>query len=147
MTAMRARDRQAASGLAADFKNEPQPAIRAWILRALAAVPVSRGAAVMSAALHDNSALVRLAAAEALARTSGAEAVAQLAAALETESNPGVRHAITDCLGSIKTADSAAALQRALAQDSDANVRAQAARSLRRHGERVGRARKVSGAP
>jgi hypothetical protein len=134
MASIRARDPKAAPGLAAGFASEPQAGIRAWILRGVAALAAPQGPALFQAGLQDPSPLVRLAAAEALAKTGGAAAVADLSAALAGEKNPGVRHTIVAELGSIKTAASAAALQQALSSDPDAVVRIEAARSLRRHG-------------
>ena len=135
MASIRARDPQGAPALASRFAGETEPSIRAWILRGTAALDAARGAALARTGLQDPSPLVRMAAVEALAAASGADAVADLSALLDGgEANPGVRHAAVSALGSIKTPASAAALQKALGEDADANVRVQAARSLRRHG-------------
>jgi HEAT repeat protein len=134
MASIRARDPRAVPGLAAAFGAETEGSIRAWIVRGAAALGAPQGPALFQTALQDPSPLVRMAAVEALAKTQGAKAVPDLAAALAAETNAGVRHAIVAGLGSIRTAASAAALRQALTGDNDPNVRIQAARSLRRHG-------------
>jgi len=139
MASIRARDPKAAPALAAQFGSETQPGIRAWLVRGVAGLDAAGGAVLARKALSDASPLVRMAAAEALAKADGAKAVPDLAAALAGEKNAGVRHNIVSWLGEIKTAASRAALQQALAGDSDPNVRVQAARSLQRHGSSVAR--------
>jgi HEAT repeat protein len=142
MASIRARDPQAVPALTAQFAGEPQPSIRAWIVRGVAALGAPQGPALFQSALQDSSPLVRMAAVEALAKSSGAGAVPDLTALLAAENNAGVRHAAAAALGSIKTPASAAALQQALGEDADPNVRIQAARSLRRHGAAGKRAAK-----
>ena len=134
LASIRARDPKAAPGLIAQFAVETEPGIRAWIVRGTAGLDVPTGAVLARKALSDASALVRMAAAEALVKADGPDAVADLAAALAGETNAGVRHNIVSWLGSIKTGAARAALQQALAGDSDPNVRIQAARSLQRLG-------------
>ena len=136
MAVIRARDPLAGPGLAARFDAESQPAIRAWIVRGVAALGAPRGERFFRRALRDPSALVRLAAVEASAKSAGAQAVPELSAALAAETNAGVRHGIMAALGAIDTPESAAALQSAQTGDRDANVRAQAAQGLRQHRER-----------
>jgi HEAT repeat protein len=134
MVSIRARDPRAGAGLAAQFAAEPQAGIRAWIVRGVAQLKAPEAPALCRTALQDRSALVRLAAVEALADASGPDAVADLAAVLEGETNAGVRHAAVERLGAIATPASEAVLAQALNGDEDANVRVQAARSLQRHG-------------
>lgn len=132
--AVRAKNAAAAPALAAGFAAEPSPAVRAALVRGVAALDPVRGAALAKAALTDPLPVVRLAAAEALALSSGAAAVPDLVAALAAETNAGVRHTIVFWLGSFKTPAARAALAQALGNDADPNVRVQAARALQRHG-------------
>jgi hypothetical protein len=132
MTSIRARDPKAASGLAAQFDSEIQPGIRAWIVRGAAILSARRGATLARKALQDASPLVRMAASEALANADGVKAVPDLTAALAAEKNAGLRDNIVFWLGSINSPAAVAALQSALAGDSDPNVRVQAARALQR---------------
>ena len=134
MAIMRARDPKAAPRLAARFDGETQPAIRAWLVRGAAALDARRGAVLARKALQDANPMVRLAAAEALAKADGVKAVADLSTALAGEKNPGVRHGIVARLGAIKSPAAVAALQSALSGDPDPSVRLQAARSLQRQG-------------
>ncbi|MDE2510367.1 MAG: HEAT repeat domain-containing protein [Elusimicrobia bacterium] len=139
MASIRARDPKAGPDLAARFDAEPEPGIRAWIVRGAAVVKAPQGPALFKKALGDPSALVRLAAAEAMAQTQGAAAAGDLAAALASEANAGVRHTIAFWLGTMKVPAAEAALSAALSGDADANVRAEAARSLKRTGGRAAR--------
>lgn len=139
MASIRARDPKAVPDLAARFAAEPVASIRAWIVRGVASLGGSPDPSFFRLALQDSSAMVRMTAAQALAQTQGASAVADLSAALAGEINAGVRHAIVAELGAIKTPASVAALQQALAGDADPNVRIQAARSLKQHGTRAAR--------
>ncbi|MDE2141255.1 MAG: HEAT repeat domain-containing protein [Elusimicrobia bacterium] len=139
MASIRARDPKAGADLAARFDAEPAAGIRAWIVRGEAALKAPQGPALFKKALADASPLVRAAAAEALAQSQGAVAVPDLAAALAAEANAGVRLTITFWLGTMKTPASSSALGRALVGDADANVRVQAARSLKQHGTREAR--------
>ena len=134
MALIRARDAKAGPELAARFDAEPQPGIRAWIVRGEGVLKAAEGPALFKKALGDTSAIVRLAAVDALAQTVGPSSVADLNAAMAVETSAGVRHTIASWLGTFKTAASRTALQQALTGDKDPNVRVQAARSLKQHG-------------
>ena len=134
LASIRARDPKAAPGLIVQFAVEPEPGIRAWILRAVAALKAPQGPALFQTGLRDGSPLVRMAAVEVLAGAQGAAAVPDLAAALAGEANAGVRNTIVFWLGTIKTPASTAALRQALSADADPNVRVEAARSLKQQG-------------
>lgn len=139
MASIRARDQKAGADFAARFDAEPEPGIRAWIVRGEGVLKAPQGPALFKKALGDSSALVRLAAAEAMAQVQGAAAAGDLAAALASEANAGVRHAIVFWLGTMKVPAAEAALSGALSGDADANVRVEAARALKRHGTRGAR--------
>lgn len=139
MTSMRARDPKAVPDLAARFAVEPVASIRAWIVRAVSRLDAKGGLALLESGLQDRNPEVRIAAAEALGKLGGAEAAADLAAALGAETNSGVRAGIAFWLGTFKDAASALALGQALAADPDPNVRVQAAQSLKRYGTRAAR--------
>lgn len=132
--AVRSRDAKAASALIANFSSEPTPAVRAALVRGVARLDGSRGGALARVALLDSQPFVRMAAAEALVQSQGDGAVGDLIAALGSETNDGVRHAIVGWLGGFKTAAARMALQQAISSDPNPNVRLQAARSLKRQG-------------
>ncbi len=131
MASIRARDPRAGADLAARFDAEPEPGIRAWIVRGAAVIKAPQGPALFKKALGDPSALVRLAAVEAMAQAQGAAAAGDLASALTGETSAGVRNTIVFWLGTMKVPAAEAALSGALTGDADANVRVQAARSLK----------------
>ncbi|MDE2141054.1 MAG: HEAT repeat domain-containing protein [Elusimicrobia bacterium] len=139
MASIRARDPKAGADLAARFAGEAEPGIRAWIVRGEAVLKAPQGPTLFKRALADASPLVRAAAVEALAQSQGAAVAPDLAVALTSETNAGVRLTIAFWLGTMTTPASSSALGRALAGDADANVRVQAARSLKQHGTREAR--------
>lgn len=144
-TAVRARDPKAAVAMVAGYQDEKSPAVRAALVRGVAVLDPVRGGVLAQTASSDLQPSVRLAAAEALAKSQGTASVPALVAALNAETNAGVRHTIIFWLGTFKTAAARAALAQALGTDSDPNVRLQAARSLQRHGTKAARAALAAG--
>jgi len=137
--AIRTKDAAAVSAFQRDFSTEADPDVRAWTLRAAAAVKTSSDTirlAFFQGALSDASALVRMAAAQALGQLKGKEAASVLVSALGSEQNAGVRTAIADALDGLDDASGDAALAKALTADPDPNVRIRAAHALRRKGRR-----------
>jgi HEAT repeat protein len=131
---IRARDPQAAPGLADQYDTEKQPAIRSWIVRGVATLDGRRGADLARRALQDPHPQVRLAAAEALVNADGEKAVPDLVAALAGEKNAGVRNGIVIWLGGLKSPAVVAALAKILSGDQNSDVRLQAAVQLKRNG-------------
>jgi HEAT repeat protein len=121
----------AVKGLISAFDAEPDASVRAWIVHGLSALDVVRGLPVFEKALSDPDAQVRGAGVLALGTLGGPRASSDLVAALNSETNPGVRQAIAFWLGTFKDDAAAAALDKALSSDSDPNVRIQSARSLK----------------
>jgi len=141
MAAIRSAQPSQISWLAQAFGSEPEPSIRAWILRAAAQLNASVEIPLFEQGLKDTSAWVRLAAVECLGKAGGARAAADLARALGVEPNPGVRQSEAFWLGQIGDPSAVSALGRALDADGNRGVRLQAAHALRRIG--TGEAKKA----
>lgn len=136
--AMRAKDAAAVAAFQADFSTEADPDVRAWTLRAVAAIkPGTEKAriAFFQDGLADASALVRMAAAEAFGTVKTPEAVSALTGALAGEKSAGVRMAMVGQLEGVSGAAADQAIAQALSQDNDPNVRLRAAQALRAKGK------------
>ena len=132
MDAIRSKETSQTAWLINDFNSESEPGIRAWMIRGVADLSPQKGLSLFEQGLKDPSAWVRLAAADALGRMGGAQAVSDLSAALASEKNPGVRQSAAFWLGRIGGAAATQALGQRLQFDSNPNVRLEAARALSR---------------
>ncbi len=133
--AIRSEDIGFAGAIVSGFAAEPEPGVRAWMVRAAARLRPPGLQPFLTRALGDPSPEVRQSAAAALGRLGGAAALSSLAAALGAEADSGVRLTIAFWLGfgpGPGGSGAVAALSSVLASDRDPNVRLQAAQSLAR---------------
>ncbi|HVC09387.1 MAG TPA: HEAT repeat domain-containing protein [Elusimicrobiota bacterium] len=132
MGAIRSDEASQAAWLINDFSAESVPGIRAWMIRGVADLAPQKGLSFFEQGLKDPSAWVRLAAADALGKMGGAQAVSDLSAVLASEKNPGVRQSAASWLGRIGGTSAITALGQRLQFDANPNVRLEAAWVLSR---------------
>jgi HEAT repeat protein len=116
--------------LADDIRDEPDPLIRAQIVRTLAGNPAEKAASVLRNAMDDSSPDVRMAACEAWGQRGGPEAVKLLGQRIGSDTNGDVRLAATRALGQTRDASAVAGLAVAL-DDQDPALQYRAVLSLR----------------
>lgn len=109
------------------------PAVRARATWALGRVGGATADTLLTRALSDQSAQVRIQAVYAMGRLEGSQAIPALGGVLLSDSDVTVRRAAARVLGGLTEAASTSAL-RAAAQDSDPAVRQEVTRALKRHG-------------
>jgi len=120
---------QIAQGLSQAFADEPDPIVRAQIVRTLGAYPTASATAALQRALADEHEHVRGAACFAWGRRGGEEAVMSLSTVLRTEKNADVRLAAVRALGEIGDAKAVPGLAVAL-EDTNVAVQHRAMTSL-----------------
>ncbi|MFH1267133.1 MAG: HEAT repeat domain-containing protein [Planctomycetota bacterium] len=116
--------------LASAFRGEPDPLVRAEIVRAISRYPTVAAASVLEVAVDDSDADVRLIACEAWGRRGGPEAVAKLSEALASDVDPDVRLMAARGLGKAGESGAVAPLGEAL-EDRDPAMQYVAVESLR----------------
>jgi HEAT repeat protein len=109
-----ARSQELAQGLAESIRGEEDPAIRAEIVRTLAAYPGEASDGVLRSAVKDPDMGVRVAACEVWGRRGNAEAVALLSGALDADPDTDVRLAAARALGQSNSPEAVAVLGQAL---------------------------------
>jgi HEAT repeat protein len=121
---------QIAMELAGRLKDEPSPAMRMELVRALAELPTSSAQAAIATTLSDENSQVRMVACKSLGKRPSAEALQALGAAVASDADLDVRIAAAKELGRFNDPAAAQALRPAL-DDNDAALQGIAMQSLR----------------
>jgi HEAT repeat protein len=122
---------QIAAELAGRLKDEPSPAMRIELARALGELPTASAQAALAASLADENAQVRVVACKSLGRRPTAESLQALGMAVAGDSDLDVRIAAARQLGQFRDPAAAQALRPAL-DENDAALQGIAMQSLRR---------------
>ncbi len=117
--------------LAAVFRQETDPILRAEIVRVLGVYPTATSLAVLRTAVGDGDAEVRIAACQGWARRKGPEAAAAMSQMLGSNVNGNVRLAAAEALGDIGDRSGVAALGSVL-EDKDPAMQYRAVASLKK---------------
>lgn len=119
-----------AAELAGRLKDEPSPAMRIELARALGELPTATAQAALAASIADENARVRVVAVKALGRRPSAESLQALGNAVASDADLDVRIAAAKELGRFNDPAAAQALRPAL-DDNDAALQGIAMQSLR----------------
>jgi hypothetical protein len=117
--------------LAAVFRQETDPILKAEIVRVLGVYPTAESLAVLRTAVNDSDAEVRIAACLGWGRRKGPEAAAAMSQALASDVDGDVRLAAAEALGDIGDRSGVAALGSVL-EDKDPAMQYRAVASLKK---------------